>query len=103
MSEYPPQHIRALKSQEEANRLRVVGNNASTPTQVQRFVDQLTIEDKHLVLTTLTLWADSDEGQDYRADLAAKHQPSVITAEDVFALLDPHHAAELKEDLGVVS
>lgn len=62
---------------------------------------------KVALLAALTEWADTEQGRDHRAALAHEGQPSPVTAEDVFALLEGSHTdhadllADLREDLGL--
>lgn len=68
------------------------------------YIDFSFMDVKHAMLLALTKWADSEEGRDYRAGLAANstaYDVSAVTAEDVLALLDDDKAAELREELGL--
>lgn len=70
---------------------------------------RLSNEDKSRMLQILTIWANSDEGQDFRAGQAHAGSLSPVTAEDVLSYLECvewglTEAAidEVREDLGMI-
>lgn len=65
----------------------------TNPEERKAFLAKQTRNEKVRLLIDLIAWADSEEGCEFRADLAAMNQPSPFTAEDVLSLLDARATA----------